>query len=624
MKFDKETIIAIIVCMVLLFSWPHIVKKIWPGNPRASGPSVNEKITQGIPDKVSEDPKNTENIETTESGITEKTGDKPVTVVEKPVDKPVIPVPDIKKVPSVTLENDFIVAEIDPNKGDISSIKMKKYFTTVKDGKGYKKSDENIVLLKGLPNGALRVTSGNDSWILTNVDLNVENKGTPKETIVVKRTLQTLKGKAFSITQNWSFISDYVLGSSIEVTNLSNEPLSLENVNLSSGGIPKITELAGDQVFRENFQVAYYDLVDNKIDGDDAEIGAGFIAMITGSAKNKPKQGVNITVSNKAKWIGVVNKYFTCILLPEKPFENGLLERGVVLKNNDKKEYVMAEAVAFLDFEDIAPGTSQSRNFKFYAGPKKLDLLKEFEPTSAKIMKLYIMGASFLEFISVGFLHMLNWLKEWCGSYGLSIILLTLIVKTVFWPITHRANVSMRKMQKIQPLIKELRKKYKDNPQQMNMEMMKLYKEHKVNPLGGCLPILMQMPVFFALYATFSGSIAPRHTSFLWMHDLSMPDTVAHIPWTSVPINPLMLMMTGTMVLQQKLTPSAADPAQKKMMMFMPLVMLIMLYNLPSGLTLYWTVSQFISISQLVVNKQIEKRAEMKEAGLETDYKKKI
>jgi YidC/Oxa1 family membrane protein insertase len=309
----------------------------------------------------------------------------------------------------------------------------------------------------------------------------------------------------------------------------------------------------------------------------------------------------------------VVNKYFTCILVPSAPFKSGVVLRSVVKESKDGKPYISAEAGGLVRVAAIPPGESETLGFKFFAGPKKITLLKELDPDASKIMKLYMLGMRFLEPLSRLMLNVLVWLTGWCGSYGLSIILLTLIVKTLFWPVTHRANVSMRKMQKLQPLMKEIRKKYKDNPQQMNLEMMKLYKEHNVSPLGGCLPILLQMPVFFALYATLSGSIEPRHTSFLWMHDLSMPDTVAHI--FSVPVNPLMLMMTGTMILQQKLTPSSADPAQQKMMMFMRLIMLVMLYNLPSGLTLYWTVSQFISIAQLVVNKKLERRAELKEAG---------
>ena len=146
-----------------------------------------------------------------------------------------------------------------------------------------------------------------------------------------------------------------------------------------------------------------------------------------------------------------------------------------------------------------------------------------------------------------------------------------------------------------------LREKYKDNPQLLNSKMMELYREEKVNPFGGCLPILLQIPVFFALYATLDGAVQLRQVSFLWAKDLAAADTVAKIPlyFYDLPINPLVLMMTALMMIQQRMTPMAMDPMQKKMMLMMPVVMLIFLYDLPSGLTLYWTVSNFFSIIQL-------------------------
>ena len=159
----------------------------------------------------------------------------------------------------------------------------------------------------------------------------------------------------------------------------------------------------------------------------------------------------------------------------------------------------------------------------------------------------------------------------------------------------------MKKMQAVQPKIKELREKYKDDPQVMNTKMMELYRTEGINPLGGCLPILLQIPVFFALYATLDGAVELRQVPFLWAHDLAAADTVARIPlyFFSLPINPLVLAMTALMVIQQRMTPMAMDPIQKKMMMAMPIVMLLFLYDLPSGLTLYWTVSNIFSIIQL-------------------------
>ena len=211
-----------------------------------------------------------------------------------------------------------------------------------------------------------------------------------------------------------------------------------------------------------------------------------------------------------------------------------------------------------------------------------------------------------LDYLARFLLWALIGLKHVCGSYGWSIVLLTVIVRLIFWPITAKSTASMRRMSELQPKIKALRDQYKDNPQMLNAKTMELYRQEKVNPLGGCLPILLQIPVFFALYATLDGAIQLRQVSFLWAHDLAAPDTVCRLPGylLGLPINPLVLAMTLLMVLQQKLTPSAMDPTQQKMMMIMPVVMLFMLYNLPSGLTLYWTVSQIFSILQMILQKR--------------------
>ncbi len=601
MKFDKSTIVAVVCCLAFLFMWPSIVQKIWPTTAKpitaVQATAQNNPGQQATPIKgatASQPPAN--------NTSTVKTSGNEVKAIAEKV-APVLT--SVKELPAVTLQNEFIIAKISPNSGEISNLTLKKY----------KKSDKKTIieLLGNVQGGALGIYPINEAWTLTDVDLKKEEQGTPLETVTVKRIFTTAQGGHFAITQQWSITKDYTINNVLKVTNLGKIPLTLKNIAISAGGIEKITDLAGDTVFREDHEISYYSVTEGKLISEAADTGASFMDMITGGAKNKPKTGFNKTINEQAKWLGITNKYFTSLLVPAKPFDNGLILRSVVLKNSKGNDYIMAEAAGLLNFESVEPNESQILKFKYFFGPKNIVLLKEVDPDASKIMKLYMLGMRFLEPVSRIMLDVLLWLKNWCGSYGLSIILLTLIVKTLFWPITHRANVSMRKMQKIQPLIKELRKEYKDKPQQVNAEMMKLYKEHKVNPLGGCLPILLQMPIFFALYATLSGSIEPRHTAFLWMQDLSMPDTVAHI--FGLPINPLMLMMTITMILQQKLTPSAADPAQQKMMMFMPLIMLVMLYSLPSGLTLYWTVSQFISVAQLIVNKQIEKRAELKVAS---------
>ena len=171
----------------------------------------------------------------------------------------------------------------------------------------------------------------------------------------------------------------------------------------------------------------------------------------------------------------------------------------------------------------------------------------------------------------------------------------------------------MKKMQRVQPKFKELREKYQDNPQLLNQKMAELYRAEGVNPFAGCLPILLQIPIFFALYAMLDNAIPLRHVSFLWCKNLAAADTIFSIPLgfklplfgiSAIPVNPLVLAMTALMVIQQRMTPMSMDPAQKKMMALMPVVMLFFLYDLPSGLTLYWTVSNLFSILQLWLQKR--------------------
>ena len=303
------------------------------------------------------------------------------------------------------------------------------------------------------------------------------------------------------------------------------------------------------------------------------------------------------------RWAAVGNKYFCMILDGGKtPYS---LVRARFYTGSGKESVPRISVNASLPAEVLAPGSSKSFSFAFYSGPKILHLLDEFDPSTGRVMHLawgplnYL--ARFMLWILVKF-HALT------GNYGWSIILLTLLVRILFYPVTARGNASMKKMQSIQPKIKELREKYKDNPQLMNTKMMELYRTEGVNPFGGCLPILLQIPVFFALYATLEGAVELRQSSFLWCHDLAAADTVARVNlyFFTLPINPLVLAMTGLMVLQH-MTPMSMDPMQKKMMLMMPFIMLFFFYDLPSGLTLYWTVSNIFSIIQLRLQQRARK-----------------
>ena len=200
--------------------------------------------------------------------------------------------------------------------------------------------------------------------------------------------------------------------------------------------------------------------------------------------------------------------------------------------------------------------------------------------------------------------------------YGWAIIVITIIIKIVFWPLTNASTKSMKRMAALQPQMKTLQEKYKGDPKKMNEKLMEFMKEHKVNPMGGCLPMLLQIPVFFGFYTMLQSAIELRGAQFLWACDLSKPDTIFVIPGLGfipffgiaglgLPLNPLPLLMGVTMLWQARLTPPSPgmDPVQQKIMKYMPLMFLVFLYNFSAGLTLYWTVQNLLTIAQMKLTK---------------------
>jgi len=201
------------------------------------------------------------------------------------------------------------------------------------------------------------------------------------------------------------------------------------------------------------------------------------------------------------------------------------------------------------------------------------------------------------DFVAKPLLKLLHFFYSYVGNYGVAIILLTVLIKAIFWPLSHKSYKSMEQMKKLQPLLSQLREKYKGDRQKMNEEMMQLYKTYKVNPAGGCLPMIVQIPVFFGLYQALLHSIELRHAAFIthlpftnliWLADLSAKD-----PFYITP-----LIMGATMFIQQKMTPAPGDPTQAKIMLLMPVVFTFMFLNFPSGLVVYWLVNNIISIAQ--------------------------
>jgi YidC/Oxa1 family membrane protein insertase len=300
------------------------------------------------------------------------------------------------------------------------------------------------------------------------------------------------------------------------------------------------------------------------------------------------------------KWIAQEDKYFFASLVPITP-----VEEAKISKRNDS---VIA---AF-------KGKAGTNSFVLYAGPKEYDSLKELN-----VGLEHVVDFGFFSIIALPLFWVLKLFYQLLGNYGWAIILLTILVRIPFIPLVNKSQQSMKKMQNIQPRMAEIREKYKKDPQKMQQEMMQLYKTHKVNPLGGCLPILLQIPVFFALYKILLIAIELRHAPFmLWIKDLSAPDTLfGHIP-AFIPliggfaIGPLPILMGATMVLQQKMTPTSLDPTQNKIMMIMPVVFTFLFLNFASGLVLYWLMNNIFSIAQqFYVNQKLAKEKAATEAS---------
>jgi YidC/Oxa1 family membrane protein insertase len=315
-------------------------------------------------------------------------------------------------------------------------------------------------------------------------------------------------------------------------------------------------------------------------------------------------------------WAGVNDQFFTTIVRPSAPYEGEVWigRFPVVVENNEaeskKKRMFAAEAALSLPKENIAPGATTNADYGIYLGPKEYARLKALGDRRQRVMhydEIPIFGWLFgwaIKPIASGLIWGLVHLKSVVGDYGLAIILITIFIRLLIWPVYAKSARTMKRMSKLTPLMQEIREKYSDNPQKMNEETMKLYRTYGINPLGGCLPMFIQLPVFLAFYRMLWSAVELRHESFLWVQDLAMPDTVYTIPGLNIDLNPLPILMGITSFIQIAITPKTGDKTQQMIFMMMPFLFLFICYNFASALALYWTVSNTFSIFQTwVMNK---------------------
>ena len=316
--------------------------------------------------------------------------------------------------------------------------------------------------------------------------------------------------------------------------------------------------------------------------------------------------------SSNVMWVAVHNQFFALVAMPSTNAPEVIVHSvKLPVPSLDELPPNISTAVAPSGLQAVlqypavtlAVGGSLERNFTFYAGPKKYTTLAEVAGQHDNHLE-HVMGFGFWGIVSKVLLIAMNWLHDTLSlPFGLTVIAITFIIKMAFWPLTAASTRSMKRMSALQPQMNALKEKFKDDPAKMNKKLMEFMKENKVSPLGGCLPMMLQIPVFFGFFTMIRSAVELRGAHFLWVADLSQPDTLFYAG--TFPINLLPLIMGATMLWQAQLTPPSPgmDPAQQKIMKYMPLMFMVFLYNYSAALTLYWTTNNLLTIFQTKVTK---------------------
>ncbi len=388
-------------------------------------------------------------------------------------------------------------------------------------------------------------------------------------------TFRSVSDQGITVIKTYTFSYDsYRIGLGLKVVNGSSKPLEGNLALIVQNRFPK-TDAAADA-----FQ--------------------GQLTLINGKYEEKSidKFEKESVLTGKIEWGALSDTYFMSALAPVD-------SEGIVSLKTSRPGPEQLMTAFVLPPLNLATGEEKTFQYALYFGPRDIGILKSLNLQLDKAVNF-----GFFDIVSKPLLWVLNFFYGYFHNYGLAIILLTILVKIVFWPLTHKSYKSMKDMQKLQPKMAKIREKHKDNKEQMNQEMMALYKTYKVNPMGGCLPMVIQIPVFFALYSLLGYAIELRHAPFiLWITDLAAPDRLPigfPIPYVGEGIPVLTLLMGASMFIQQKMTPTTGDPTQAKIMLFLPVVFTFMFINFAAGLVLYWLVNNVLSIGQqYYINKYV-------------------
>ncbi len=409
-----------------------------------------------------------------------------------------------------------------------------------------------------------------------------------------------------AIVKDFEVGADYLVQAKVKLENLSAQPLTLPAQEWVAGTATPMNARDNGSVVSVMWS-----------DGSKAQdiVGASYFSSRGFACTPRVPPAEYRGGQSNVVWVAPHNQFFALAVIPRNPADQVVIRKVELPRPSEEearndsrivREPLGYEAALVYPAVTLAPHQSVQREFTLFTGPKEYRTLATISATLNNNVDA-IMGfggsglGAFFGFFSKGLLLGMNWLHSVLHlSYGWAIIFITVFIKVLFWPLTQASTRSAKRMQALQPQVKAILEKYKDDPMKVQRKMMELWKENKVSPMSGCLPMLIQMPVFIGFFYMIRSAIELRGAGFLWIRDLSQPDTLFLIPGLNFPFNLLPLIMGATMLWQARLTPPSPgmDPGQAKLMRYLPVIFMVFLYTFSAGLTLYWTVQNLLTIAQ--------------------------
>ena len=584
---DRTSVIVVTICVILLFTWPALLEKISPTPPQPIQP------TNAPPAQVAGQ---------TNASNTARYQQAPLS--QGPIS------PDFKSPvkldsPKISILESEGSSYIFTSEGGLKTVELKKPHVVL---------GENVDLLWDTNNGdvvskPIILNHGVELplFALKGID-DSEFSITADDSLV---TMVSTNKAGIRITKKFGAGTDYLLHSTITLANPMTEPVALPQWKLMLGTSMPLQS-------GEHYPVwgAQWHNGEDMVDIDESWFTNSTLGCFPGTPRTEFR-----SAGQPIKWVGIHNRFFAITTMPTEALSGARVYSKKITRRllddplEDDEQNVHTGILAGLEFDAqvLKPGQSVVKKFTTYAGPKEYRLLEAHALTYQNSIDSVMGFDGFFGFFAKILMWAMSSIHNSFGlGYALCIIVITIIIKILFWPLTRASTISMKRMAAYQPQMAEIREKYKDDKEKQNKRMMEFMREHKVNPMGGCLPILIQMPVFFGFFTLLRSAVELRGAEFLWACDLSQSDTIAVI--AGIPINPLPMIMGVTMLLQARMTPASptVDANTQKIMKYMPLIFIVVMYGFSSGLTLYWTVQNMLSILQTKLTKNIVVEAPLK------------